>query len=171
MQYFVVLPDGQRFGPADIATLNQWAGEGRIAANCMIEDASTRAQTPATAFPGLTLPGAAEAAPTAPGSTTQDWNTPPTAGSPYPRGGYVSPTAGQGEMTAAWILGAVTFLFCCPVLPGLGLYFANRAMALGNPNAQAPRIFNIVVLVLSCLVYVGYALFFVIAMSTAMSAK
>lgn len=74
-------------------------------------------------------------------------------------------------MTAAWILGAVTFLFCCPVLPGIGLYFANRSISLGNQNAQAARIFNLIVLILSCLLYLGYALFFVFAIAAGGSLK
>lgn len=163
MQYFVILPDGQKFGPADLATLNQWAAEGRIVAGCEIEDLATRVRTPATAMPGLTIPGTQAAT-----GTSKDWNQPPTAGSPYPRSGYGTGTSpGQTELTVAWILGAVTFAFCCPVLPGVGLYFANKSLSLGNPGAQAAKIFNLVVLILSGLVYLGYAIFFIAMISTA----
>ncbi len=38
-QLWVVLPDGQRFGPADEATLVRWAREGRVPAIASIESA------------------------------------------------------------------------------------------------------------------------------------
>lgn len=36
-QLWVVLPDGQRFGPADEATLVRWSREGRVPASASIE--------------------------------------------------------------------------------------------------------------------------------------
>ena len=53
--FFVVLPDGQKFGPADLRTLNQWASEGRILATSIIEDAQTGQRLHASSLPGLVL--------------------------------------------------------------------------------------------------------------------
>jgi len=154
MQYFVVLPDGQKFGPADLQTLNVWAAENRVPANAEIEDIATMVRIPATTFPGLNLPG--------PATTSEQWTVPPSQGSPYPRSqAPTSSAAGSTELTLAWVLGAVTIGFCCPILPGVGLHFANKAISLGNAGGQAAKTFNIVVLILTILVYLGYGGFIV----------
>ncbi|MCC6404139.1 MAG: hypothetical protein IT207_09025 [Fimbriimonadaceae bacterium] len=56
MSYYVVWPDGRRFGPANLDTLNQWAGEGRISADALIEDVVAGKTVPATMVPGLEFP-------------------------------------------------------------------------------------------------------------------
>ena len=56
MQYFVIGPDGQKFGPADINTLTQWAAEGRLTPATMLEDEFGK-QMPASELPGVFPPG------------------------------------------------------------------------------------------------------------------
>lgn len=56
MSYYVVWPDGRRFGPADLVTLNQWASEGRISAESLIEDVVAGKTVPATMVAGLDFP-------------------------------------------------------------------------------------------------------------------
>jgi hypothetical protein len=63
MQYFVIAPDGQKYGPADIATLNQWAAEGRLTPTTELEDASTMTRLSAASVPGIMFPGGPAAAP------------------------------------------------------------------------------------------------------------
>lgn len=59
MQYYVIAPDGQKYGPADVATLNQWAAEARLTPETQLEDTTTGARMSASAVPGITFPGAA----------------------------------------------------------------------------------------------------------------
>lgn len=179
MRYFVIAPGGQKYGPADVALLNQWALEGRLTAESEVENEITGERLLAGRVPGFAAPGATmsqgpmgypqgpqpspyqqQASPyTPPG---QNWQQPPTPYSNYPRGQYApTGTQGSGELTGAWVLGAVNFLVCCPVLPIIGLVLANKAAAMGHPAAQAARVFNIVLIILSVLIYLGYILFFV----------
>lgn len=59
-QYFII--DGpNRYGPADLATLNQWAAEGRLHANMMFEELSTSRRLRANEIPGLNSGQAAPA--------------------------------------------------------------------------------------------------------------
>jgi hypothetical protein len=140
MSYIVHHENGQKFGPVDLPTLNAWIIEGRVGPDTMIEDTETGITVPAKAINGIEL--------------KTDGSAPTVEGSaPYYRGGgYPSqPNSGQGELIAAWVLGAVTIVSCCPVLPAIGLYFANKAKQLGGSTADAARIFNIIMLVLSIL--------------------
>jgi uncharacterized membrane protein YidH (DUF202 family) len=73
--------------------------------------------------------------------------------------------AGTGVVTAAWILGAVSLLVCCFVLPGIGYFLANKAQQQGNPNANAAKIFNLVMLVIILLGNLGYAALMIFAAS------
>jgi hypothetical protein len=54
--YFVLADDGQRYGPVDVPTLNQWVQDGRIARHTTLEDAETGVQMSAPAISGLMLP-------------------------------------------------------------------------------------------------------------------
>lgn len=78
-------------------------------------------------------------------------------GSPYGNNPYNQPNQpsnyyrqmpqsypGNQDVTAAWICGALG-LVCCPLVSIAGIVLANRAKQMGNPNAQAPYIFSIVV--------------------------
>lgn len=178
MRYFVIAPGGQKYGPADVGLLNQWALEGRLTAESELENEITGERILAGRVPGFVAPGSPMTSGTpgyGPGSPQtpyqepaspyqapgQNWQSPPTPYSNYPRGQYTPTTAaGSGELTGAWVLGAVNFLICCPVLPIIGLVMANKAMQLGHPGANAARVFNIVMIALTVLVYLGYILFF-----------
>ncbi|MBX7131947.1 MAG: DUF4339 domain-containing protein [Fimbriimonadaceae bacterium] len=169
MRYYVIAPDGQRYGPADVSVLNQWVAEGRLAADSEVEREGDGERMTLSRVEGVALaaqaPMAAPAipqpphAPSQPYQQPQNWQQPPGY-SNYPRPGQGSPAAGQGELTASWILGAVTFAFCCPVLPIVGLVMANKAMTMGNPSANSARTFNIVVMCLSGAVYLFYIVLF-----------
>lgn len=69
MQYYVIAPDGQRYGPADISTLNTWIAEGRLLPETQLQDAATGAVMAASTVPGLQFPMAPGAAPQAPMAT------------------------------------------------------------------------------------------------------
>ena len=58
MQYFVIGPDGAKFGPADVTQLAQWAIQGRINAFTILEDTSTGERIAAANVPGIFPPSA-----------------------------------------------------------------------------------------------------------------
>ena len=53
MKFYVVMSDGRKFGPADIATLNQWIVEGRVNRDTMLENADNEQQARARDVMGL----------------------------------------------------------------------------------------------------------------------
>jgi hypothetical protein len=87
MEYYVVMPDGSKYGPATLDTLNEWAQQGRILPTTTIERVSDGVQGPASMVPGLILPSSGGPAAPAPGNPA-----PPSFGQP------ASPQApGYGE--------------------------------------------------------------------------
>jgi hypothetical protein len=54
--YFVIAPDGSKYGPADELTLQQWIAENRLLPTTMLEDVATSNRVAASAVPGLTFP-------------------------------------------------------------------------------------------------------------------
>jgi hypothetical protein len=141
MQYYVIGPDGNRYGPADVPTLRQWVLERRILPQSLLEDVRTGQRMPATAvlgpleMPGQPMPGAYPEQPTA------------YQGSPYARPAYDN---GANELTYAIVFLVLGFV-CCPfIFCPLGVWKANQAMAKGNPSAKVVRILNYVFLIISC---------------------
>lgn len=57
MQYFVIWPDGQKFGPADLGKLNEWAAEGRITPETELESVIDGSRVKASTLPGMVFPG------------------------------------------------------------------------------------------------------------------
>jgi len=51
--YFVISPDGSRYGPADIDTLVQWAREGRIIASTILAERGTEKQLQADSITAI----------------------------------------------------------------------------------------------------------------------
>ncbi|MBS1701447.1 MAG: DUF4339 domain-containing protein [Armatimonadetes bacterium] len=137
MNYFVIGNDGQKYGPADIATLNQWAQEGRLTPTTMLEDAATGQQTMASQMPGISFPVAAPGAPSY-GPTYQAGNFTP--------GGMMDD--GSGDITKVWIFSALSLL-CCPIIFGiLAIVYASNAQKKGHPQGQTAMIVAVVALVL-----------------------
>ena len=62
MQYFVIWNDGQKFGPADIQTLNEWIAQGRITPTTELESVVDGSRMQASSLPGLNFSGAAASA-------------------------------------------------------------------------------------------------------------
>lgn len=83
MNYFVIAPDGQKYGPADIEVLNQWIREGRLYPATLLEPTEGGPQVPASSVSGLNFPGqqaTAYAQPTPSGMASPMGN----AGTPFP---------------------------------------------------------------------------------------
>jgi hypothetical protein len=117
--YYVRAQDGNRYGPADLETLNAWAAEGRINAATMIEiEGSAAPGFPFGSLPGAMVPGGVAPAPAEPasapmgpaggaygGEEEKPW-TPdqPAAPSPYanPQPAPNYPAADPGAYSAAY---------------------------------------------------------------------
>lgn len=158
MSYFVVADDGNKYGPADVATLNQWIQEGRITPESSLQNEATGEMLRAQSVSGLVFQSQPAAAPTygtpTPGVGPQGMQQPQGGFSPqgYAQNPYArpmgGPQAGQDDVNWGWIWFALSFV-CCGFFGNIfGLIRANRAMELGHPGANAPRIANIIVLVL-----------------------
>ncbi|MBS1717483.1 MAG: hypothetical protein JSS72_07105 [Armatimonadetes bacterium] len=53
MRYFVIGPDGAAYGPADVATLAQWAAEGRIEASTILREEESGETVEASTVEGV----------------------------------------------------------------------------------------------------------------------
>jgi hypothetical protein len=179
VRYFVIGDDGQKYGPADIATLQSWVGEGRLLPTQQVEEEGSGIRMAASAINGLKFPHQAPPGPQqpAPGAYQQPpagTYQPPMggvpSGSPYnrPMGPQVIGDGGTNDLTLAWVLGAVGAVLCCLgiFIQPFALMAANRAIAKGNPGGNAARIFCIVFLVLSILLDLYYIAVFIFAIST-----
>lgn len=138
-QYFLVV-GGNRYGPANVDLLNQWATEGRVTAGMQAEQEGTGVTMPVEQIPGIKLsPGAPPPAPPAggpmpPGPGTgseQSFASPPTMGANYYRPQYqysgapVDPVLSK-RVTTTLILSIVSLLFCC--IGGIfAIIYANQA--------------------------------------------
>lgn len=184
--YYVVWPDGRKFGPAEIDVLRVWASERRILPDTVLEDAVSGQQTTAGAI-GLGLfeqvpaplpqnPPVPEWKPFQPENQPQPGQEfevpnefPLSSGSPYPVQSYYS--KGKSDLSTAWglIVGGFVMLFfsvCCYLifpasfaLTGVGIYYAGRAKRGNEPGAQAAYITGIVFLCIEVLVVVAGIVF------------
>jgi hypothetical protein len=130
-RYYVLWPDGQKFGPADVPTLQRWVVENRVGQHVRASDLPSLQ----TVLPYAGPPG--------PGSTV-----------------FVpsNRSSGTAEVTIAWVLGAIGLLCCgTPAAIG-GVVLAAVAMSKRQPNATAALVFNIVVLVLGVIVGAFFSL-------------
>ena len=133
MAYYVLGEQGQKYGPADLSTLNLWIGEGRIVFNTMLEDEASGGRIVASSVQGLNFPLAS-----------------PQVASNYPRPGQApmmqpptysttSSDSGASDIRLAFILAAVSpFLsFFLPIggliSAGYGMRAARRAQQAGHP--------------------------------------
>ncbi len=137
MTYYVVAPDGQKYGPGDVVMLNQWAQQGRVQPTTVLEDASTGARFAASQVPGMMF---------APEPINGGYSAPPSY-QQYPRQGYGVADNGDGDYQKALIFGIIGFL-CCPVIfSSIGIYFGSLAQRKGHPKGQAIMTFCIISLV------------------------
>jgi hypothetical protein len=162
VKYYVQWPNGQRFGPADLPTLQQWAAENRIDRNTILISESTgMTLTAAEAMPMVfpPTPGAPFASPPSqahPGSFTSGV-TPPVfnqQGYYRPHGAMGVRGAGDGEVVGAWVLAALACPCFCAGPIGLvmnlvGIALAQSASRRGNRNGQAAMIANALELVIN----------------------
>lgn len=152
MQYYVIGPDGNKYGPADVPTLKQWVAENRLNQGSMLEDFNTGQRVTAGQVPGLfdvataAAPGPNMGPAVAPGPYAQA----PMQGTVYTPGpgGAVSSDNGKTWIIVSWICSAVGLTGCCfYIFSILGIVFAFVGGAKGATNSMAPKIFGFVSLV------------------------
>jgi hypothetical protein len=145
-QYYVLAQDGNRYGPADIPTLQQWINENRILPTTMLEDASTGQQLPASALSDLRFPTTMPQPPMSSQPTMGASPQMPGTGPIYGRGSQVTyqpsgitPFNNTSGMRAdvppeiealkwnwgAFGCGCIWLLFHGLVLAGIGLVFVQ----------------------------------------------
>ena len=117
--YLVKGADGNFYGPADLATLNKWAGEGRILADSVLVDEATQQQTLARDLPGLShhfLGAPTQQAQNQPNYNPYQ-NPPAPMNSPYPRGANTPYNAVVGPRKSKMVAALLAFF-----LGGLGVH-------------------------------------------------
>ncbi|MBS1710031.1 MAG: hypothetical protein JSS65_15070 [Armatimonadetes bacterium] len=141
-RYLVVMPDGTKYGPADVTTLRQWVAEGRINAQTNLQEEMTGRTILAGSLPGLSMVQSA-----AQQVIQQPTYQQPTV--PYPR---MDPVAqygdgGKADYTRSLVFSILGFL-CCPlVFSSLGIVYGNKAKQAGHPNGQTAVILGVISLV------------------------
>ena len=160
MEYYVIGPDGSKYGPADVQTLKRWVVEHRIVPQTALEEFSTGKRINALQIEGLFDQLQAPPAAVVPGNMFEN---PPQPGYYTRPGAYLY--GGSSELTSSFVWTAIGFL-CCPIIcPAIGLYYGNKAKMMGNPSAQGARIFAIVVLCLQGGMILLELIFFLFAIS------
>ena len=140
LEYFVISPQGQEYGPADIAVLQQWIAESRIGPDTLLRPASGGATVAAGLVPGLFPPSASNVPPPiAPGTGAASYAAYPQADySQAPQ--YAAPKSNDG-MGVIWgviirsALGVVLFFAFHGfgvVFSGYALYYAFQAKQSGH---------------------------------------
>jgi len=161
MGYFVLGDDGQKYGPADVATLNQWVQEGRIVSQTLLEDEATGFRAQACTVPGMNFPLAAPpAAPPAPPmnpSAGQFQNPPgytppnPQYSRPYSQPTYTSAGGGSGTIYIAFgvaILSPILSFFL-PIGGLISAMYAIRAAIRAKDEGHPLGVVAIVVAALA----------------------
>ncbi|MCB0825619.1 MAG: hypothetical protein KDC26_05480 [Armatimonadetes bacterium] len=126
MKYFVVMPDGQEFGPADMDTLTTWKNEGRINPTTTLKSVDNGAILPASQltqlFPASVAPAAA-----APMQTpSHSMHTPPMTTHNANPGKNLTEDSPMVLLGVLWRPIAAVVLFF--VLHGVGIAFAGYGM-------------------------------------------
>jgi hypothetical protein len=115
MRYFVIGPNQELYGPADVPTLNQWITEGRLTPTTTLQEEQGGARFAASMITGLNFPAN---------------YVRPGMGTPY-----AAVDDGSQEMKTAWICWIVG-IFCFGIILGpVGLFSAIKAKNKGNSQA------------------------------------
>jgi hypothetical protein len=125
VRYFVIGQDGNKYGPADMATLQAWSSQGRVHPDSWLEEESTGRRLLAREVLGA-------AQPTPPPS---GFTQPPSA-SPYPRPSTGSDSA-QTMFIVGWICAVVSICFCPIGFGAAAIILGVLAKQKGHPNAMA----------------------------------
>lgn len=132
MLYFVIAPDGSKYGPADLNTLRTWMTQGRISPQTILEVQSTgqRVQASVVLSFGGEVPSFA----------------PPASGYGRPEFSKSNDKSGT-DLFLSYICSALSIICCGFFIIG-GFVYANRALAKGNRGGMAARYVAIIFLII-----------------------
>lgn len=160
MEFFVIFPDGRSFGPADVPTLAQWAKEGRLLPNTMLESLASRERMAAGSVAGIfpaQAPGPSGYAPL-PGENPY---APQTSG--YLRAdpryqNYAPPI--NGMAITSLVLGILSLvLFCLWIIAiPLGLVGLIFGVVGNKDNSKSIAVAGIVCSVVGMIISVGFVI-------------
>lgn len=127
MEYYVIDASGQKYGPANAQTLNQWAVEGRINAMTTVEAANGGMRMPVTSVPGFQLP--------APSGPAAQQGYGPNFG--VPTGQFASnPYGVVGQKVESNLVKAIFVTLCCCMPLGIvSIVFAAKVDGLARGGA------------------------------------
>lgn len=146
MEYFVIGPDGQEYGPTNVDGLREWAAQNRLISTTMLKNVATGETVAASTIPGL-FPSAPPAYP--------NYSQPPTAVA-YPR--YQPPAqTSRGGSEYLWrsilySLGAVLLFF---VAHGFGLIFAAYSMYYAIQTQRDGSKYGVIAIVISAIALIA----------------
>lgn len=169
MRYFVLAPTGERYGPAEIATLNEWAAANRLFPNSQLMEEMGGSVVIASTVPGITFgqavppaPAAGPMQPLAPGTYAPQV---PPAPSNYPRG-YTPQTGLPTDNGLKDMLFAFGICIGAPLLAFItwyGIFGAVAGVQLAWKAYQKGQKLAILALVLNVLaIFVGIYMRFVL---------
>ena len=137
LRYFVISPDGSKYGPADINMLRAWVVEGRITPDTILEEEQSHQRVAARLVAGLSFGGEAPSM-IPPGGQQRGYGRP-----------EFSKKSDDGNSDVLWsyVCSAMTIICCC-LFNIAGFVYANRAISKGNRRGHGARIFAVIMLVL-----------------------
>ncbi len=154
MQYFVVSNDGQKYGPADVATLNEWIKQDRIRPDSILESVATTERIPAGSVIGLQFEVVSK--PLTPEySQSNAYAQAPT-----------SEALGAKDANTGLILG-ILGLVLCPLLSFAALYYGKKAKDAGSQNFLAATILGWLGIAATVIGMIFFAVFFIAVLGKA----
>jgi hypothetical protein len=153
MQYYVVLPSGERYGPATIDRLNEWAHEGRLLPDSVVEEVQTGTRFRADTVPGVQIPNFSRGAPPQyapkPAPQQRPWSPPPDPAFDLPR----QQPQGDWLPTLAWLCSLGGLALCCtsfgPWLGGVGFVLGAVGASRGSRSARGAMWMGLVTVALA----------------------
>ena len=156
MRYYVIAPDGVRYGPADLALLNRWIAEGRLFPSTPLIFEATGESCLAGEVPGLGFAAPPSASPMMSpprGPFQPAYGEQPFAA--YPRAAPLPTDNGSADLTRAWVMFGLGFT-CCSLTFITGFIAADRARRKGHPGAVVAMVANAVVGGITILVFIWF---------------
>lgn len=153
MQYYVVLPSGERYGPASVDRLNEWAHEGRLSPDTVVEEVRTGTRFRADTVPGVRIPDFTRGAPAQYAPRPQSAQAP--AARQFDPADFPSPTRHREDWlaTVAWLCSLGGLALCCtsfgPWLGGVGIVLGAVGSARGSRSARGAMWMGIVTVALA----------------------
>ena len=130
MRYYIQGSDGEVYGPADIATINEWIAQGRIVPTTLLQPENSQMRVAASTIPGLVF---------APNQTFAAY-TPQSV------------NEGKQELVASWVCLGASVGLCCfgagfHITAGIfGMILGAMAYRKGHQIALLPLILNLLMM-------------------------